>query len=150
MHKKIFLIFVLIFNSPSYSQTENSLETLNALIKENKGKVIYIDFWASWCSPCKKSFPWMNNIHNKYKNLEVISVNVDSEKTYADEFLASTPASFPVVYDHNGQIAKKYKLKGMPSSYIINKKGLLVSSHIGFNELKKEKYEHELKRLIAE
>ncbi len=150
MYKKILLTFVLIFNFSNYSHAENSLETLNTLIKENKGKVIYIDFWASWCSPCKKSFPWMNNIHKKYKNLEVISVNVDSEKAYADEFLASTPASFSVVYDHNGQIAKKYKLKGMPSSYIINKKGQLVSSHVGFNESKKEKYENELKSLIAE
>lgn len=149
MYKKTILFFVLIFNFSNYAQAENSLETLNTLIKENKGKVIYIDFWASWCSPCKKSFPWMNNIHKKYKNLKVISVNVDSEKSYAEEFLASTPASFNVVYDHNGQIAKKYKLKGMPSSYVINKKGQLVNSHVGFNETKQKKYEQELQDLMA-
>lgn len=150
MYQRILLTFILVCAFPSFSQAENSLERLNTLIKENKGKVIYIDFWASWCSPCKKSFPWMNNIHNKYKDLEVISVNVDSEQSYADEFLTSTPASFPIVYDQNGQVAKKYKLKGMPSSYIINKKGQLINTHVGFNESKQELYEQELQRLMAE
>jgi thiol-disulfide isomerase/thioredoxin len=150
MYKVIFFIFSILLSFSGQIHADNSLKNLNTLIQQNQGKVIYIDFWASWCAPCKKSFPWMNKINKTYKDLEVISVNVDSEKSYATEFLDSTPANFPIVYDPNGKIAKKYKLKGMPSSYVINKKGQLVSSHVGFNESKKEKYEQELKRLIAE
>ncbi len=142
------LFSLLIFSTSA--QAENSSKELAEMIKDNKGKVIYIDFWASWCTPCKKSFPWMNNIQKKYNNLKVISINVDAEKSYATEFLKQTPANFSVIYDPNGEVAKQYKLKGMPSSYVINKKGVLVATHVGFNKTKQLKYEKDLKALLNE
>jgi len=140
------LFFVSSFNS----YAENSKDTLVQMIEENKGKVIYIDFWASWCTPCRKSFPWMNEIQKKYENLKVISINVDAERSYAKEFLAEVPANFSVIYDPNGEIAKQYKLKGMPSSYVLNKQGKLVSTHVGFNKNKQIAYQQELEQLLIE
>ena len=150
MRKTILIFCSLLITLPNILQAEDSLKTLNTHIQQNKGKVIYIDFWASWCTPCKQSFPWMNTMQKSHQNLEIISINVDSEKSYAAEFLDSTPANFTVIYDPNGKVAKEYKLKGMPSSYIINKKGELVSAHIGFNETKQITYEAELINLLNE
>ncbi|WP_076417724.1 TlpA disulfide reductase family protein [Colwellia sp. UCD-KL20] len=144
----IFSCFILIsLTSNSFAQTPP--EELQQLLQQHKGSVIYVDFWASWCGPCRKSFPWMNEIQQKHENLKIISVNVDNERALAAEFLDKVSANFPIIYDPKGKIAKKYKLKGMPSSYIYNKAGLLVSSHVGFTESKQKKYEEELQYLLA-
>ncbi|MBA6365235.1 TlpA family protein disulfide reductase, partial [Colwellia sp. BRX8-8] len=97
-----------------------------------------------------KSFPWMNEIQAQYKQqgLTIISVNVDNNKALADEFLAEVPADFTVFYDPKGNVARKFKLKGMPSSYIIDRSGEVVSTHVGFSESKKEKYQQELEALL--
>jgi thiol-disulfide isomerase/thioredoxin len=72
-----------------------------------RGKVVYVDFWASWCAPCKQSFPWLGNLVREYasQNFVVIGVNVDKDRDRADRFLNETPADFPIVYDPKGQLA---------------------------------------------
>ena len=130
----------------------DSKAQLQQLLDENKGKVIYLDFWASWCIPCRKSFPWMNAMEDKYaeQGFKVITVNVDVEKSLAIEFLEENPADFSVIYDPKGNIAKEFKLKGMPSSYMINKLGKPVSAHVGFYTDKKAEYEAEIVKLLEE
>ena len=122
----------------------------NDIVNENIGHVVYLDFWASWCTPCRRSFPWMNEMQKKYgdKNFRVVSVNVDSDPKLAQEFLAKIPADFSVLYDPNGNLASEMKLKGMPSSFIINAKGIVVSAHVGFNDKKKVRYEQEINHLL--
>ena len=73
-------------------------------LSKMKGKVVYVDFWASWCTPCRKSFPWMNDLHKKYKDqgLEVVAVNLDKSRAPIDEFLKKTPADFTIAYDPSG------------------------------------------------
>lgn len=149
------LLFCLSFSAFSSEETvaqANVQQNFDKLIASHKGKVIYLDFWASWCGPCRKSFPWMNNMQEKYQQqgLIIISVNVDNSKALADEFLAEVPANFNVFYDPKGKVARKFKLKGMPSSYIIDRSGKRVSAHLGFTESKKVKYEEELKTLLNE
>ena len=149
------LFFCLSFSAFSNDETlgqVNVQQKFDKLIASHKGKVIYLDFWASWCGPCRKSFPWMNNMQEKYQQqgLVIISVNVDNSKALADEFLAEVPANFNVFYDPKGKVARKFKLKGMPSSYIIDRSGKMVSAHVGFTESKKMKYEEELKTLLNE
>jgi thiol-disulfide isomerase/thioredoxin len=111
-----------------------------------KGKVVYIDFWASWCGPCKESFPWLNKIHQKYKDqgLVVVGINVDKEKSKADEFLKEHPAQFPIFFNADGSLAKKFGVKGMPYSVIIDKKGQVIHSHIGFHADKTSEYSNTL------
>ena len=98
-----------------------------------KGKVVYLDFWASWCDPCRKSFPWMNDIHSRYDNKKftIIAVNLDSNKKDAMKFLEKVPANFDIAYDPEGNVATKYNLKAMPTSYLIDNQ-YLVSGDMVF------------------
>nr|WP_259368764.1 TlpA disulfide reductase family protein [Colwellia sp. Bg11-12] len=155
--KLVTLLFIFItslcLSNVSFAETsaeKNVLQNFETLISSHKGKVIYLDFWASWCGPCRKSFPWMNNIQDKYQQqgLVIISVNVDNNKALADKFLAEIPANFTVFYDPKGKVARQFKLKGMPSSYIIDRSGKVVSPHVGFSQSKKTKYEQELIALL--
>jgi thiol-disulfide isomerase/thioredoxin len=120
-------------------------------LNKMKGKVVYLDFWASWCTPCRKSFPWMNELHKKYKDqgLEVIAVNLDKSREPIDQFLAKTPADFTIAYDPSGTVASTYKVSGMPSTYVIDKNGQLQVSHIGFREKDRDELEGVIKELLA-
>jgi thiol-disulfide isomerase/thioredoxin len=125
--------------------------SLPASLADLKGKVVYVDFWASWCKPCRKSFPWMNAMQQKYAGkFQVIAINLDSEQHLAADFLSKVPASMPIVYDPEGVIAKQYQLLGMPSSYLIDKKGHIRVAHKGFFSERSSQYEQEILTLIEE
>lgn len=98
-----------------------------------KGKLVYVDFWASWCGPCRASFPFMNDLVKKYGDqLAVVSVNLDEERQDANDFLEEIPADFSVIYDPEGGLAKQYGVRGMPNSFLFDRSGKLVSRHDGF------------------
>ncbi len=122
----------------------------NALnIEQYKGKVIYIDFWASWCIPCRNSFPWMNEMQKKYgEDLVVIGVNVDQEKDLADQFIQETSPDFTIVFDATGKLATEYQVAAMPSAFILDRQGKIVFKHLGFHSKKKSLYETEIQQLI--
>jgi len=148
-----FLLSFLSFTHTVSATEENSATSLKSfqnLISSHKGKVIYLDFWASWCGPCRKSFPWLNDMQQKYQQqgLVVISVNVDNQKSLAEEFLNDTPANFTVFYDPKGKVARKFKLKGMPSSYLIDRLGEIVETHVGFTKSKSAHYEKKITDLL--
>ena len=117
-----------------------------------RGKVVYVDFWASWCTPCRKSFPWLSDIAQQYRtrNFVVIAVNVDHEHQLAQQFLHSTPANFPVIYDPHGDIAASYKIVGMPSAVLIDRSGRVRFRHDGFSLKKRDEYEAHVQTLLAE
>ncbi len=119
-------------------------------LSDFKGKVVYLDFWASWCVPCKKSFPWMNSMQKRYadQGFVIVAVNLDKERALADKFLEQMAANFIVAFDASGSSAEKYKLRGMPSSYLIGRDGKLHASHIGFREKDKDKLEQAIKSLL--
>lgn len=119
-------------------------------LEDLRGKVVYVDFWASWCAPCRKSFPWLNEMQKKYKNkgLTIVGINVDKERQLADSFLKKNPVNFPVVYDPAGKLASKYKLVGMPSAYLVDKQGKIQYSHVGFRTSKKQSYEDAIRHLL--
>ncbi|HEY0938567.1 MAG TPA: TlpA disulfide reductase family protein [Steroidobacter sp.] len=117
-----------------------------------RGKVVIVDFWASWCAPCRQSFPWLNQMQAKYRDrgLVVIGVNVDRERAEAQRFLEQTPAEFQIVYDPDGSLAARYQVPGMPSSYLIGRDGQQVGVHIGFRNGMREQREAELERLLSD
>lgn len=121
-------------------------------LSDLKNHVVYLDFWASWCSPCRRSFPWMNALQKKYadQGLVIVAVNVDREQELADEFLKQVPAEFQIVFDEKGEIARAYEVVGMPSSYFIDRAGNIRFAHTGFYQNKEDKYEEELKILLSE
>jgi cytochrome c biogenesis protein CcmG, thiol:disulfide interchange protein DsbE len=101
-----------------------------------KGKVVYVDFWASWCGPCKQSFPAMNELQSKYRaqGFEIVAVNLDAKRADADKFLAEVPAQFTVAFDAKGDSARRFEVKGMPSSYLIGRDGKVIAAHKGFKD----------------
>jgi thiol-disulfide isomerase/thioredoxin len=115
-----------------------------------RGKVVLLDFWASWCEPCRRSFPWLNEMQAKYagRGLVVIGVNVDRERTEADRFLHDVPAQFRIVYDPAGSLASHYDLPGMPVSYLIGPNGDIVGRHLGFRNAERDQREAELQKLL--
>jgi cytochrome c biogenesis protein CcmG, thiol:disulfide interchange protein DsbE len=116
-----------------------------------RGKVVVVDFWASWCAPCRQSFPWLNEMHAKYRDrgLVVIGINVDREHAEAELFLKQTPADFEIVYDPDGSLAARYQVPGMPSSYLFGRDGQPAGVHIGFRNGTREEREAELERLLS-
>lgn len=116
-----------------------------------KGKVVYLDFWASWCTPCKLSFPWMNDLQRQYaqKGLVVVAVNVDHDRAAAGAFLHDTPASFPVIYDPEGKIAEHFDVKDMPTSVLIGRDGAVHYVHQGFTPSHEGDYTTHVAALLA-
>lgn len=112
-------------------------------LTEYRGKVVLLDFWASWCVPCRRSFPWMNQMQQKYgdSGLVIIGVNVDAEAGAAEEFLEDYPANFRIFSDPDGKLATEYGVIAMPSSYVIGRDGELVTRHLGFKVKSQDEYE---------
>lgn len=115
-----------------------------------QGKVVLVDFWASWCEPCRQSFPWMQAMQQKYadQGLVIIAVNVDREPAKAAAFLQAHPANFAIRYDPEGRLAKQFNVQGMPSSFVIGRDGKPAAKHQGFFQAKQASYEAELVRLL--
>ncbi len=115
-----------------------------------RGKVVYLDFWASWCVPCRKSFPWMNMLQARYreKGFEVIAISLDESPGDATVFLRKYPAAFTVAFDRRGKVAEAYGLKVMPTSYIIDRRGFIVKSYEGFSSANKRDAEATIERLV--
>ena len=105
-------------------------------LTDYQGQVVYVDFWASWCGPCRASFPFMNQMHQRYgdKGLRVIGINVDNDKADADVFLKAIPAQFAILYDADGALAREFGVAGMPNSFLFDREGKLIETHVGFRK----------------
>jgi thiol-disulfide isomerase/thioredoxin len=119
-------------------------------LQNYQGKVVYLDFWASWCKPCQKSFPWMNQLTRRYPadQFTVVTINLDEEAADMRDFLARVPAEFDVFHDTSASLARKFKIEGMPTSFLIDRDGKVHSRHVGFYEKKKQQLEAEIEGLL--
>lgn len=116
-----------------------------------RGKVVVVDFWASWCEPCRQSFPWLNEMQARYadRGLVVVGINVDRTPADAARFLRDVPARFSIIYDPAGTIAERYDIPGMPSSFVFGPDGEILARHIGFREGLRKEREAELQKLLT-
>ena len=112
-------------------------------LKSHEGKVVIVDFWASWCVPCRRSFPWLNAMHRKYANqgLVIIGVNLDADRSEAMKFLEDFPPEFSIYYDETKDLAREFGVVAMPSSYVIGRDGEIRKKHFGFKVKKQGEYE---------
>lgn len=124
----------------------------SASLADYRGKVVLVDFWASWCSPCRTSFPWMNQMQAKYQSqgFEVVAINLDQEKSQADKFLTQIPPKFTVLFDENAQLPEAFEVIGMPTSFLLDRSGKIRTTHIGFHEDQKDDYEKQIQALLKE
>jgi cytochrome c biogenesis protein CcmG/thiol:disulfide interchange protein DsbE len=117
-----------------------------------RGRVVYLDFWASWCGPCRQSFPWMETMKSTYEaqGLEIVAVNLDRDRADADKFLNQLHPTFDVRFDPKGELAEFYKVQGMPSSVLIDRHGVARFTHVGFRPIDGAVYEAQVRELLAE
>jgi len=116
-----------------------------------RGKVVYVDFWASWCAPCRRSFPWMDEMQRQFgpDGLVIIAVNVDQDRADARQFLQQYSPSFAVRFDPEGALAERFKVAGMPTSFLIDRDGRVSLRHAGFRVADRETLEQQIQTLLA-
>ena len=121
-------------------------------IQQYAGKVVYLDFWASWCPPCAKSFPFLNKLHHdlQAEGLVVIGVNLDEHEADAQDFLQRNPAEFLLASDHTKQCATDFNVRAMPSSYLIDRNGVIRHIHLGFRSGDREQLRNQVQKLLSE
>jgi len=100
-----------------------------------RGRLVYVDFWASWCAPCQASFPWLQSMHDRFasRGLTIVAINLDKAREFADEFLRRHPAPFLVAFDPAGKTAEAFEVGVMPSSYLVDPAGRIVHVQPGFD-----------------
>ncbi len=119
-------------------------------LKPYAGRVVYVDFWASWCAPCAQSFPWLNEMQAKYgSKLAVVGVNVDTNEADAQRFLSRHPARFEIIRDPEGRLAEHYKIEGMPSTVILDEQGRVLHQHSGFRSNEAADYEAFIRKALS-
>ncbi|HWN95321.1 MAG TPA: TlpA disulfide reductase family protein, partial [Methylomirabilota bacterium] len=122
------------------------------LPREHRGKVVLVDFWASWCAPCKSSFPALNELSSKFakRGFVVIGISVDESKAAMQQFLKSTPAQFSVLHDAQQKLVQRLNVEAMPTSFLIDGTGRVRFIHSGFDGQKtRDAYAREIENLLS-
>lgn len=125
---------------------------MRAMLHALQGRVVYVDFWASWCVPCRESFPWMKALEQRYarRGLSIVAVNLNHHRRNAEQFLRVFRPDFTVVFDPSGRLARRYKIIGMPTSFLIDRSGHIQFTHTGFFLRQRGEYEREVRELLAQ
>jgi peroxiredoxin len=159
--RSLFLFLLFWGISPAYAAKldqpapDFTLKTLsgeNLKLSEQAGNVVLVNFWASWCGPCRKEMPLLNDLHNKYKALgfAVWGVNVEEQSREARSFLADSPVDFPILLDNTNSVSKLYGVIAMPTTVVIGRNGSLRYVHKGYQVGDEEKYRKIVKKLVRE
>jgi thiol-disulfide isomerase/thioredoxin len=121
-------------------------------LQQYQGKVLYLDFWATWCPPCKKSMPFLNALRNELleQGFEIIAINVDEKPEDALSFLQQYPVDYVMAMDPSGQCPELYDVMAMPSAYFIDRQGKVRYIHLGFRERDEKEIRHHILELLAE
>lgn len=159
---KILILFhlsaLLTLSSQSYAATAGDVApdlpmqtTPRINLEKYKGNVIYLDFWASWCGTCQLSLPWMNELASKLENskFKIVTVNLDKNRSSAQELLNNIKPVYPVEFDPEGKLAMLYAVNSMPSSYLIAADGKILSVYSGFGEKHKTNIESDIHKALG-
>ena len=132
--------------------TLKSLTGKNLKLSEMTGNVVLLNFWASWCGPCREEMPLLNALHNKYEPLgfTVLGVNVEEDVKNARGFLKDFPVDFPILLDSDNKVSKQYKVIAMPTTVVIDRDGNVRYLHKGYKSGDEDKYRKMVKKLVRE
>ena len=139
-------------NQPAPDFTLKSMDGDNIKLSEMAGNVVLINFWASWCGPCREEMPLLNSLHNKYEPLgfAVFGVNVEEDIDQAKAFLRDFPVDFPVLLDNTNRVSKQYEVIAMPTTIMVDRDGNLRYLHQGYKSGDEAKYRQVVKKLVRE
>ena len=121
-------------------------------LEQLRGQVVMLNFWASWCGPCREEFPLLDQMYKKYKGMgfTMLGVNVEPETKDAEGFISKTPVTFPIVFDKSSTASKLYQVEGMPSTALIDRKGVLRWVHRGYKAGDENEYLNQIRALLRE
>ena len=139
-------------SGPAPNFTLKSLTGKNLKLSEMTGNVVLINFWASWCGPCRQEMPLLNDLHNKYGPLgfTVLGVNVEEQSDAARGFINDFPVDFPVLLDNTNQVSKMYNVVAMPTTVVVDRDGNMRFLHKGYKPGDEQEYRKMVKKLIRE
>jgi len=121
-------------------------------LSDLKGQVVMINFWASWCGPCRQEFPALDQIYSKYKPMgfQMVAINVETEKADAERFLGKTPVSFPILFDPDNQVSGSYGVSAMPTTFLVDRQGRLRWQHRAYKPGDEAKYIEQIRQMLRE
>jgi peroxiredoxin len=136
--------------APSFALPSRAGETVT--LDKLKGQVVMINFWASWCGPCRTEMPLLEQMYKRYSPLgfTLLGVNVEADTKDAEKWLAATPVSFPVLFDKESKVSKMYDVNAMPSTVFIDRKGNVRYLHRGYKNGDESEYLNQIRTLIKE
>ena len=156
---KISLVLSLLLASsasqaatPAPEFTLKSMSGENIKLGEQVGNVVMINFWASWCGPCRQEMPLLNDLHNKYERLgfTVLGVNVEENSSQAVDFISDTPVDFPILFDSANEVSKAYQVIAMPTTVLVDRDGNVRYIHKGYKTGDEQKYRDMVRKLVRE
>ena len=160
--KSISLLFILCcvsqhgfaakVDGPAPDFTLKSAKDGNLKLSEYRGQVVMLNFWASWCGPCRQEMPYLEEIYKKYEKLGfvILAVSVDDNQEAADGFMKGVDVTFPYLYDTKSKVSELYKVEAMPTTILIDKNGKQRFLHKGYQPGYEKKYRKQVKKLIRE
>lgn len=136
--------------APNFSLPSRSGETVS--LGDLNGQVVMINFWATWCGPCRQEMPLLEEIYKKYQPLgfTLLGVNVEEDSRAASAFLKETPVSFPILFDRDNRVSKLYDVVAMPSTILVDRQGNLRFIHHGYQPGYEDEYQNQIRELIRE
>lgn len=136
--------------APQFSLAARGGKTVS--LAQYKGQVVMINFWATWCGPCRQEMPLLENIYKKYSKagFTLLGVNVEPDSKAAEDWLKATPVSFPVLFDTKSEVSKLYNVAGMPSTVIVDRKGNVRVIHHGYKPGDENSYMDNIRTLVRE
>lgn len=136
--------------APDFTLTSNQGENLR--LEDYRGQVVMLNFWASWCGPCRQEMPLMDEIYQNYKDLgfTVLAVNVDADSADANRFLEAVPVSYPVLYDTESRVSELYEVDAMPTTVMIDRDGNARYLHRGYQPGYEDHYAEQVRELVRE
>jgi peroxiredoxin len=139
-------------NEPAPDFTLKSRSGENLRLEDFRGQVVMLNFWASWCGPCRQEMPLMDTIYEQYKDLgfTVLAVNVDENREEAHRFLDKVPVSYPILYDPESRVSEQYNVQAMPTTVMIDRNGKARFVHYGYKPGYEDDYEKQIRQLVRE
>lgn len=139
-------------SGPAADFTLKSRSGKNIKLSELRGEVVMINFWASWCGPCRQEMPLLDALYKKYRDygFTLLGVNVDENQAAADKLLGTIPVTFPVLYDATNSVSELYDIDAMPSTILIDRDGNMRYLHRGYKSGYEDHYDEQVKLLVLE